>query len=90
MRVREGGMGRWRTILAAVAVVGLMVAIALPFGFAQPGDDIEQNIREANTPADHQALAAWYTKEAPAAQQLASKHFTMRAVYARITKGDLQ
>jgi cytochrome c biogenesis protein ResB len=81
-RARKGGMRRWRTILAAVAVVGLMVTIALPFGSAQPGDDIEQKIREASTPADHQALAAWYTKEAQAAQQLASKHFMMRAVYA--------
>jgi len=59
-----------------------MVVISLPFVLAQPGDDIEQKIREAKTPADHQALAAWYEKEAQTAQQLASKHFMMRQVYA--------
>lgn len=41
-----------------------MVVISLPFGLAQPGDTIEQQIREAKTPADHQALATWYEKEA--------------------------
>ena len=82
MRAQKGGMRRWRTTLAAVAGLGLMVVISLPFVLAQPGDTIEQQIREANTPADHQALAAWYEKEAQAAQQLASKHFMMRDVYA--------
>jgi hypothetical protein len=82
MRAQKGGMRRWRTTLAAVAGLGLMVVISLPFVLAQPGDTIELQIREANTPADHQALAAWYEKEAQAAQQLASKHFMMRDVYA--------
>jgi hypothetical protein len=82
MRAQKGGMRRWRTTLAAVAGLGLMVVISLPFVLAQPGDTIEQQIREANTPADHQALATWYEKEAQAAQQLASKHFMMRDVYA--------
>jgi hypothetical protein len=82
MRAQKGGMRRWRTTLAAVAGLGFMVMISLPFGVAQPGDNIEQNIREAKTPADHQALATWYEKEAQAAEQLASKHFMMRQVYA--------
>ena len=82
MRAQKGGMRRWRTTLAAVAGLGLMVVISLPFVLAQPGDTMEQQIREANTPTDHQALAAWYEKEAQAAQQLASKHFMMRDVYA--------
>lgn len=82
MRAPKGGMRRWRTTLAAVAGLGLMVVISLPFVLAQPGDTIEQQIREAKTPADHQALATWYEKEAQAAQQLASKHFMMRQVYA--------
>lgn len=64
MRAPKGGMRRWRTTLAAVAGLGLMVVISLPFVLAQPGDTIEQQIREAKTPADHQALATWYEKEA--------------------------
>jgi hypothetical protein len=69
-------------MVIAVAVLGLMAVLSLPVGVAQPGDDIAQQIREAKTPADHQALAARYEKEAQAAEQLASKHFMMRQVYA--------
>ena len=82
MRAQKGGMRWLRTIVAAVAGLGFMAVISLPVGLAQPGDTIEQKIREAKTPADHQALAAWYEKEAQAAQQLASKYFMMREVYA--------
>jgi hypothetical protein len=82
MRAHKSEMKWLGTIVVAVAVLGFMAVISLPVGSAQPGDDIEQKIREANTPADHQALAAWYEKEAQTAQQLASKHFMMRQVYA--------
>jgi hypothetical protein len=82
MRAQKGGMRRLRTALAAVAVLGLMAVLSLPLGLAQPGDTIEQKIRQAKTPADHQALAAWYEKEAQAAHQLASRYFVMREVYA--------
>jgi hypothetical protein len=82
MRAYKSEMRLLRTIVAAAAVLGFMVVISLPFGSAQPGDDIEQKIREAKTPADHQALAAFYEKEAQTAQQLANKHLMMRQVYA--------
>jgi len=81
-RAQQGGMKRLRTTLAAVAGVRLMVVISLPFVLAKPGDTIELQLREAKTPADHQALATWYEKEEQAAQQLASKHFMMQQVYA--------
>jgi hypothetical protein len=41
MRAQKGGMRRWRTTLAAVAGLGLMIVISLPFVLAQPGDTIE-------------------------------------------------
>jgi hypothetical protein len=59
-----------------------MAVLSLPVGLAQPGATIAQQIRQANTLADHQALAAWYEQKAQAAQQLASKFFLMREVYA--------
>jgi HD-like signal output (HDOD) protein len=82
MRAHMSGIRWLRTIIAAVAVLGFMAVISLPVGLALPGDNIEQKIRQAKTPADHQALAAWYEKEAQVAQQLASRHFLMREVYA--------
>jgi hypothetical protein len=82
LRAQKSGIWRWRTVMAAVAVLGLMAVVSLPFGLAQPVDNIELQIREAKTPADQQALAAWYEKEAQAAQQLASKYVMMREVYA--------
>ena len=83
MRRAQKRRMRWlRTIMAVVAVLGFMAVISLPFGSAQPGDDIEQKIRQAKTPADHQAIAAWYEQEAQAAHQLASRYFVMREVYA--------
>jgi hypothetical protein len=82
MRALKSEMQWWRTIVAAVAVLGFMAVISPPVGSAQPGGNIELQIREAKTPADHQALAAWYEKEAQADQQLASKYVMMREVYA--------
>jgi hypothetical protein len=81
-RALKGGMRRLRIIVAAMAVPELMAVRSLPVGLAQPGATIAQQIRQANTPADHQALAAWYEQKAQAAQQLASKYFLMREVYA--------
>jgi hypothetical protein len=78
MQAHKSEMKWLGTIVAAVAVLGFMAVISLPVGSAQPGDTIEQQIREAKTPADHQALATGYEKEAQTAQQLASKHFLMR------------
>jgi hypothetical protein len=82
IRAQTSGRTPWRTVAAVVAVLGLMAVISLSFGSAHPRVDIEQNIRQAKTPADHQALATRYEKEAQAAQQLAGKHFMMREVYA--------
>ena len=81
-RAQGDGMRRLGTIVAAVAVLGFMAVLSLPFGYAQPGDNVEQKIRQAKTPADHQALAAFYTKEAQAANRLATKYLIMRDVYA--------
>jgi hypothetical protein len=81
-RAQKRGMRWLRTIMAVVAVLGFMAVISPPVGVAQPGDNVKQNIREAKTPADHQALAALYEQEAQAAHQLATRYFVMREVYA--------
>jgi hypothetical protein len=81
-RALKSGMPRRRTVVAAVAVLGFTAAIAPPGGSAQPEHTIELQSREANPPADHQALAAWYEKAAQAHQRLAGKHLLMREVDA--------
>jgi hypothetical protein len=55
---------------------------SLPFSSAGEWQDMAQKIREGKTPADHQAIAAFYRQEAQKAQELSAKHFPMREVYA--------
>jgi hypothetical protein len=76
------GTIRRRSPAAVVVMLGFLGVISPPVGLARPGDTIEQKIRQANTPADHQALAAWYEQEAQAAHQLATRYFVMRDVLA--------
>jgi DNA-binding helix-hairpin-helix protein with protein kinase domain len=84
MRAQTGRVRRLRTIVVAVAVLGFMTVIYLPFSLAQLGDNVEQKIRQAKAPADHQALAALYEQEAQAARQEYAKHIAMRDAYTAI------
>lgn len=53
-------MKTWKSI-SAVAVVLVIVALGyLPFSSAAEGQNMEQMITAAKTPADHAALAAFY------------------------------
>ena len=65
-----------------VAVVGILALVSLPFGLAGEGDNIAQKIRQAKTPADHQAIAAFYEKEAQDARQEAKQHNQLKDAYA--------
>jgi hypothetical protein len=65
-----------------VAVLGLVAAVSLPFGIAGEGDNIAQKVRDAKTPADQQAIAAVFEKEAQAAQQKAKQHSELKDAYA--------
>ena len=66
-------------VVIVLAVVGLGY---LPFGSAEEGKSIEQMITEAKMPADHEAIAAFYEKEAQAAHQQHMQHQKMRDLYA--------
>jgi hypothetical protein len=81
-RAQRSGRRQLEIIVAVVVVLGCLGVISPPVGLAQPGGDIELNLRQATTPAEHQALAAWYEQEAKAAHQLATKYFIMRDVLA--------
>jgi len=72
----------FKSIVVMAAVLGVIAFVYAPFSSADEWDDIPQKIREAKTPADHQALAAFYEKEAQKAHQLHNTHNSMAAAYS--------
>src|SRR5712692_9593867 len=81
---RRNIMKTWKIISAAVATMAIVALGYLPFGSAEEGKNIEQMIAEAKTPADHEAIAAYYEKEAQDAQQKYEEHLKLKAAYAKI------
>jgi hypothetical protein len=81
---------KWsRSLLTVMAVLGIVAFAYLSsgcaggkIGAADGWATIDQQIRDAKTPADHQALAAFYEKEAQTAHQLHNKELIMRDAYA--------
>jgi hypothetical protein len=69
-------------IFGGAAVLGIIAVASLPFSSAAGREDMGRNLLRAKTPADHQASAAFYEKEAQTARGLSAKHFLMRDVYA--------
>ena len=72
----------WLKNIFRVTVVGIIATAYLSFSAAGEGKSMEQSIREAKTPADHQAIAAFYAQEAQKARELSAKYLLMREVYA--------
>src|SRR5688500_12434890 len=83
-------MKHWNTITAAVALValgafGYMSGAAAEEGSTPPpASSLEQMINDAKTPADHEAIAAYYEKEAQEAHQKHAEHLKLKAAYAKI------
>jgi len=73
-----------RMLLAAgaVALVTALSVPALAADAAQPAD-IEKMIASAKTPADHEAIAAYYDKQAAEARAKAEEHRRMGEDYKR-------
>jgi hypothetical protein len=74
-------MKTWKIISAAVAMLAIVALGYLPFGSAEEGKNIEQMIAEAKTPADHEAIAAYYDKEAQEAHKKHAEHQKMKEWY---------
>src|SRR6266568_7310613 len=77
-------MRTWKTIGIVAAVLAISALGYLPFGSAEEGKSVEQMIAEAKTPADHEAIAAYYEKEAQEAHQKHAQHQQMSDAYAKI------
>jgi hypothetical protein len=76
------------TIVVVVAMLGIVAFVSLPLGIAGEGQSIVQMVRDAKTPADNQAIAAVFEKEAQAVQQKAKEHSQLKDAYA--AKPDMQ
>jgi hypothetical protein len=74
--------------IAMVAVLGMVALVSIPSGIAGEGKSIAQQVRDAKTPAQQQAIAAAFEKEAKAAEQKAKQHSQLKDVYA--AKPDMQ
>jgi hypothetical protein len=74
-------------ILTTIAIVVVFMIIGAlgysPVGSAEEGKSVEQMITEAKTPADHEAIAAYYEKEAQAAHAKHAEHQRMEEFYKK-------
>jgi hypothetical protein len=75
-------MKMWKSIVTVVLFVAIGAFGYAPLGSAQEGKSIEQMLTEAKTPADHEAIAAYYDKEAQAAHQKHAEHKKLADFYA--------
>ena len=64
-------------VVISLVVVGLTAAHALDSG------DLPKAIENAKTPADHEAISAYFDKEAKEARATAARHRQMSAAYKR-------
>ena len=78
-------MKTWKIIGAAVAMLAIVTLGYLPFSSAEEGKSIEQMITEAKTAADHEAIAAYYEKEAQEVHKEHAEHKTMSDAYASVS-----
>jgi len=76
-------MNMWTTISIVVALLTLGSFSYLSVGSAAEEKSIEQMINEAKTPADHEALAAFYDKQAQEAHQKHAEHQKMEEWYKK-------
>ncbi len=75
-----------RRLAAALLFAGVALAGCADLGTSTPRA-IEQQVESARTPADHQALAAYYTKESVAARAQANEHLKLGKTYKTATLG---
>lgn len=80
---RNIAMKTWKIIGVMMMVLGVGALGYLSVGLAEEGKNIEQMIATAKTPADHEAIAAYYDKEARDAHEKHIKHQKMEEFYQK-------
>ena len=74
------------TLKSSRRLAALLLLIGIGLGgcaglTANPPQEVQQQIEAARTPADHEALASYYTKESAAARTRADDHRRMGRAY---------
>ena len=77
-------MKTWKSIGIAMMVLAVGTLGYFSVSVAEDGKNIEQMIVDAKTPADHEAIAAYYDQEAQAAHQKHEEHLKLKASYEQI------
>jgi hypothetical protein len=75
-----------RFLIASLAVAALTSVLVIADHPARAGSDtsIDSKIAAAKTPGDHEAIAAYYDKQAARAQAKADQHHKMAAAYKKL------
>jgi len=76
-------MKTWTILTVIVAALTLGTFASLSPSVAQDSKNLEQMITEAKTPADHEAIAAYYEKEAQEAHKKHAEHQRMEEWYKK-------
>jgi hypothetical protein len=77
-------MKTWKSMSVVLGILAIVAFGYLPFGSAQEGKSVEQMISDAKTPADHEAIAAYYEKEAQEAHQKHAQHQEYSKSYSTV------
>ena len=77
-------MKTWKNIGIMMMVLAVGALGSLPSSSAEDGKHIGQMITAAKTPADHEAIAAYYDQEAQAAHKKHEEHLKLKASYEKI------
>ena len=80
-------IGRWPKVGASALLVSIALAGCAVGPTSVPAVVTQQRIEAARTPADHEALAADYAKDAVSARAKAAEHRKMAASYQRYQPG---
>jgi hypothetical protein len=88
MRERLRAQRRSTRTVAVIAMLAIVALVSLSLGVAGERKTIAQKVRDAKTPADHQAIAAFFEKKAQVARQEAKQDSQLKDAYG--AKPDMQ
>ena len=80
-------MNTWKTLSAVITVFAITGVSFAPVQVAAEEQNIEQMVTAAKTPADHEAIAAFYREESTKLQKEADQHAAIAEQFTREAAG---